>query len=138
MPTRMIGRTGPKGSSQAILMLGVTLSRRVGQIKFPSRLYSVKKVAPVEMQGCNIFKTAKHYKLDEGHQSRTPSCITHLHQATHFVGQAVTCGSLLIKTCTPASQSLPPTNKRGQLHIVLRVQIGSQSSLTYVREDPGI
>jgi hypothetical protein len=37
---RMTGKMGPNGSSQAILMSGLTKSIRIGQIKFPSLLHS--------------------------------------------------------------------------------------------------
>ena len=40
------GKTGPKGSSQAILISGRTLSNNNGHIRLPSRLYSWQNVAP--------------------------------------------------------------------------------------------
>jgi hypothetical protein len=36
LSTRTIGTTGPKGSSQAILISGVTWSSSVGQMRLPS------------------------------------------------------------------------------------------------------
>lgn len=43
---RMTGKTGPNGSSQAILISGRTLSNNNGHIRFPSLLYSWQNVAP--------------------------------------------------------------------------------------------
>ena len=42
----MTGKTGPKGSSHAILISGLILSNNKGHIRLPSLLYSWQNVAP--------------------------------------------------------------------------------------------